>query len=58
MLNEDEVKYGRALWKLLHLEGPHYGLSTETTASFRIEAVLAFARLLLKRNTNPNEEEG
>ena len=58
LLNEDEVKYGRALWKLLHVEGPHYGLSTETTASFRIEAVLTFARLLLKRDTNPNEEEG
>ena len=58
LLNEDEVEYGRALWKLLHLEGPHYGLSTGTTASFRIEAVLVFARLLLGRDANPDEEEG
>ena len=52
------MKYGKALWNLLHLEGPHYGVSTETTASFRIEAVLGFARLLLKRDTNGNEKEG
>ena len=57
-LNDDEVKYGKALWRLLHLEGPHHGLSTESTASFRIEAVLAFARLLLRRDMNPNENKG
>ena len=57
-LNDDEVKYGKALWRLLHLEGPHHGLSTESTASFRIDAVLAFARLLLRRDMNPNEKQG
>ena len=57
-LNDDEVRYGKALWRLLHLEGPHHGLSTESTASFRIDAVLAFARLLLRRDKNPDEKKG
>lgn len=57
-LNDDEVNYGQALWRLLHLEGPHHELSTESTARFRIEAVLAFARMLLRRDVNLDEKKG
>ena len=56
VLNREEVNYGKAFWKTLHSEGSHPGLSTETTASFRLANTLAFARLLMRRISGAGQE--
>jgi hypothetical protein len=48
-LVEGEQQFGKDLWKLLHANGSHPGLSDEDESRFRLLTLTGYARYLLGR---------
>jgi len=48
-LVKGESEFGKALWKLLHANGSHPGLSDQDESRFRLLAMTGYARYLLRR---------
>ena len=48
-LVDGEKQFGKALWKLLHANGSHPGLSDQDESRFRLLALTGYARYLLSR---------
>lgn len=48
-LVEGEKPFGKALWKLLHANGSHPGLSDQDESRFRLLALTGYTRYLLNR---------
>lgn len=48
-LVDGEQQFGKDLWKLLHANGSHPGLSDEDESRFRLLALTGYARYLLSR---------
>ena len=49
LLLEGEAQFGRDLWKLLHANGSHPGLSDQDESRFRLLALTGYVRYLLQR---------
>jgi hypothetical protein len=44
-----ECEFGKALWRLLHANGSHPGLSDQDESRFRLLTLTGYARYLLSR---------
>jgi hypothetical protein len=49
LLVDGEQQFGKDLWKLLHANGPHPGLSDQDESRFRLLTLTGYARYLLSR---------
>ena len=48
-LVDGEQQFGKDLWKLLHANGSHPGLSDQDESRFRLLTLTGYARYLLRR---------